>query len=156
MADEKIVVEEIIIDETENVKETEETKIPDYMIAEHLKAQGDYSIFNLNLEQLIFEKMVLLFEKLQRLQNDLKFAEIELKDRKDTLLLETDFKKELGESRPTIAMKEAWMKPHLDKLEAKVERINNDVVFYKNKLTIINDLIKHKRLLLQVEGGLKE
>lgn len=156
MTDEKIVVEENIIDETENVKETEETKMPAYMIAEHLKTQGDYSIFNLNLEQLIYEKMVLLFEKLQRLQNDLKFAEIALKDRKDTLLLETDFKKELGESRPTVAMKEAWMKPYLAELEADVDLKSDEILFYKNKLTIINDLIKHKRLLLQVEGGLKE
>lgn len=145
----------IIIDETENVK-AEETKMPAYMIAEHLKNEGDYSIFNLNLEQLIFEKMVLLFEKLQKLQNDLKYAEIALKDRKQQLLLETDFKKELGESRPTIAMKEAWMKPYLTEFEAKVESINDELVFYKNKLNIINDLIKHKRLLLQVEGGLKE
>lgn len=147
---------EITIDETENVKETEETKMPVYMIAEHLKAQGDYSIFNLNLEQLIFEKMVLLFEKLQPAQVNLEKAKLNLQAEKDKLLMETDFQTELGESRPTVAMKEAWMKPRLLYYETEVDNYNSDVVFYKNKLNIINDLIKHKRLLLQVEGGLKE
>lgn len=138
------------------VDETEETKMPAYMIAEHLKAQGEYSIFNLNLEQLIYEKMVLLFEKLQPAQVNLEEAKVNLQSAKDKLLMETDFKKELGESRPTVAMKEAWMKPRLLYYETEVDNHNSDVVFYKNKLTIINDLIKHKRLLLQVEGGLKE
>ena len=110
---------EIIIDDTENVKETEETKLPAYMIAEHLKAQGEYSIFNLNLEQLIYEKMVLLFEKLQPAQ------------KKYNMGFFDDFDDEINESKELME-------------------------FYELKLDIINDLIKHKRLLLQVEGGLKE
>ena len=117
MTDEKIVVEEIIVDETENIKET---KMPAYMITEHLKAQGDYSIFNLNLEQLIFEKMFLLFEKLQPAQK--KYHRSFIDDFDDETI---NGSKELME-------------------------------FYELKLDIINDLIGHKRLLLQVEGGLKE
>ena len=113
MTDKKITIE------SENVKETEETKMPAYMIAESLQNQGEYSIFNLNLEQLIFEKMVLLFEKLQPAQ---KKYHMEFVD---------DFDDEIHESKELME-------------------------FYELKLDIINDLIKHKRLLLQVEGGLKE
>lgn len=121
-----------------------------YIVAESLINQGEFSIFNLNLEQLIFEKMILLFEKMQPAQNDLKSAEIELSIIKNNLFMEIDFKKELGESRPTVAMKEAYIEPQIAEYKDKVDTAQEKVDFYKNKLNIINDLIKHKRLLLQV------
>lgn len=127
-----------------------------YIVAESLINQGEFSIFNLNLEQLIFEKMILLFEKMQPAQNDLKSAVIELSTTKNNLFMEIDFKKELSESRPTVAMKEAYIEPQIAEYKDKVDTAQEKVDFYKNKLNIINDLIKHKRLLLQVEGGLKE
>lgn len=114
------------------------------------------SIMDLRLNDLIFEKMYLLFQKLQPALKEQESAKIELQFNKDKLLLETDFKTELGESRPTVAMKEAYMKPLLVTYEDKLDKCNDTVDFYKNKLTIINDLIKAQRLLLDIEGALHE
>ena len=112
------------------------------------------SIFDLQLEDLIFEKMFLLFQKLQPAMLNLEDAKVELQFNKDKLLMETDFKTELGESRPTIAMKEAYMKPHLAEFEEKVSTNEEMVTFYKDKLNILNDLIKAQRTLLNIEGAL--
>lgn len=125
-----------------------------YYLAESI--DGECNLFSLNLQQLIFEKMVLLFEKMQPALNELQSSKNKLDNVKGKLLLKTDFKKELGTSRPTKDMKEAYIKPLLVEREEKLNDAQRKVDFYKNKIIIVNDLIKHKRLLLQAEAGLKE
>lgn len=114
------------------------------------------SIMDLQLHDLIFEKMYLLFQKLQPAIKDLETAKIELQDKKDDLLLNTNFKEKLNESRPTIAMKEAYIKPLVIKQQQKVDKFEDSVTFYKNKLNILNELIKEQRTLLTIEGALKQ
>ena len=134
-----------------------EMAMPKYLICEFKQEMGVISpIFDLKLEDLVYEKMFILFEKLQPLNNKIAEAEVELQTNKDKLLLETDFKKELGENRPTIAMKEAYMKPLLAEYEDKVDELTDSKVWYNNKLTILNDLIKTRRLELKIEGNLHE
>ena len=139
---------------TENKPKVE---MPKYLICEFKEQMGIISpIFDLKLEDLVYEKMFLLFERLQPLNNKIAEAEVELQTNKDKLLLETDFKTVLGENRPTIAMKEAYMKPLLAEYENKLDELTDSKVFYNNKLTILNDLIKTRRLELKIEGNLHE
>lgn len=139
---------------TENKPKVE---MPKYLICEFKQELGVIApIFDLKLEDLVYEKMFLLFEKLQPLNNKIAEAEVDLQTNKDKLLLETDFKKELGENRPTIAMKEDYMKPLLAEFENKLDELTDSKVFYNNKLTILNDLIKTRRLELKIEGNLHE
>lgn len=142
----------------EDIEKVEIKQMPEYLVCETVRNQtGDIvSIMDLQLPQLIFEKMFLLFERLRFAENNLETAKIDLQNKKDTLLLETDFKTVLNESRPTVAMKEAYMKPHLADFENKVDKYNQQAVFYKDKISIINDLIRKERLLLEIEGGLKQ
>ena len=114
------------------------------------------SIFKLDLQELIYEKMFLLFEKLQVNENKLAEAEIDLQICKDKLLLETDFNEVLGKSRTNQAERDAYMKPFLAEHENKIDEYNTVVKFYKTKLNIINDLITAKRTLLTIEGALHE
>lgn len=150
MSDKEIQVDNIEVVDSEEVVEVE---LPLYMKAEST-GEVDVNIMDLQLMDLIFEKMFLLFQRLQPAMKDLENAKIELQNNKDKLLLETNFKKELGESRPTIAMKEAYMKPLLSKFEDKVDEYNDLVVFYKDKINVVNDLIKAQRTLLTIEGAL--
>lgn len=142
----------------EDIEKVEIKQMQEYLVCETIRNQtGDIvSIMDLQLPQLIFEKMFLLFERLRVAENNLETAKIDLQIKKDTLLLETDFKTVLNESRPTVAMKEAYMKPHLADFENKVDKYNQQAVFYKDKINIINDLIRKERLLLEIEGGLKQ
>lgn len=135
-----------------------EMAMPKYLICEFKQEQGVLSpIFDLNLEDLVYEKMFLLFERLQPLNNKIADAEVELQTNKDKLLMETDFKKELGiTTKPTIADKEAVMRPLLAKYENNLDELTDSKVFYTNKLTILNDLIKTRRLELKIEGNLHE
>lgn len=142
--------------EKKNEKKSEnKSEFKKHELVEHRLPQ-EISIFNADLEVLVYEKMFILFERLQLKQNLLKKAENMYDDKKAELLLTLDFKKITGESRPTIAMKEAVIKDDLEEFQTNVDKYNNDVDYYKNKLTIINDLIKNKRLLLRFEGNLLE
>ena len=114
------------------------------------------SIMDLQLKDLIFEKMYLLFQKLQPAMSNLEYAEIELKTEENKLLLETDFEKELGKSRTNKDERNAFIKPLLSKYEEKVDDLDYEVKFYKNKIEILNDLIKAQRTLLTIEGALKQ
>ena len=111
---------------------------------------------DLQLKDLIFEKMYLLFQKLQPAMSNLEYAEIELKTEENKLLLETDFEKELGKSRTNKDERNAFIKPLLSKYEEKVDDLDYEVKFYKNKIEILNDLIKAQRTLLTIEGALKQ
>ena len=132
--------------------------IPEYEISESAKEMGIMkSIFNLSLDDLVYEKMFIMFEKLNPLEKDLVKAKQDLKAKKDELLRTIDFKKELNiTTKPTIADKDAVMKPHLKVFEDKINTANEDIKKYKDKLVIINDLINNKRVQLKVEGGLLE
>ena len=132
--------------------------IPEYEISESAKEMGIMkSIFNLSLDDLVYEKMFIMFEKLNPLEKDLVKAKQDLKAKKDELLRTIDFKKELNiTTKPTIADKDAVMKPHLQEFEDKINTANEDIKKYKDKLVIINDLIGNKRVQMKVEGGLLE
>ena len=132
--------------------------IPEYEISESAKEMGIMkSIFNLSLDDLVYEKMFIMFEKLNPLEKDLVKAKQDLKAKKDELLRTIDFKKELNiTTKPTIADKDAVMKPHLKEFEDKINTANEEIKKYKDKLVIINDLINNKRVQMKVEGGLLE
>jgi len=114
------------------------------------------TIMDLQLQDLIFEKMYILFQKLQPAIKDLETAKIDLQVNKDKFLLETDFEKELGKSRTNKDERMAVIKPLLAPFEDKVDKFEDTVTFYKNKLNILNDLIKAQRTLLTIEGALKQ
>lgn len=139
---------------SEKISDIVNEEMPKYLKAEHLQVTA--SIFDLNLEQLIYEKMFLLFEKVTVLNNKISTAEVELQVTKDKMLLETDFAKELDEKRPTIAMKEAYMKPFLADIENKIDELKSEYDFYKTKIIILNDLIKTRRMELKIENALME
>lgn len=147
-----------VIDDVEQLPEVPQITLFECEICEskHDMFGVTVSIMDLKLQDLIFEKMYLLFQKLQPAMKNLESAKIELQDKKDDLLLNTDFKEKLNESRPTIAMKEAYIKPLVIKQQQKVDKFEDSVTFYKNKLNIINDLIKAQRTLLDIEGALKQ
>lgn len=132
--------------------------IPEYEISESAREMGiSKSIFNLSLDDLVYEKMFLMFEKISPLEKTLFNTKQDLKNKKDELLRTIDFKKELNiTTKPTIADKDAVMKPHLKEFEDKINTANEDIKKYKDKLVIINDLIGNKRVQLKVEGGLLE
>lgn len=132
--------------------------IPEYEISESAKEMGIMkSIFNLSLDDLVYEKMFIMFEKQNPLEKDLIKVKQDLKAKKDELLRTIDFKKELNiTTKPTIADKDAVMKPHLKEFEDKINTANEDIKKYKDKLVIINDLINNKRVQMKVEGGLLE
>ena len=132
--------------------------IPEYEISESAKEMGIMkSIFNLSLDDLVYEKMFIMFEKQNPLEKDLIKVKQDLKAKKDELLRIIDFKKELNiTTKPTIADKDAVMKPHLKEFEDKINTANEDIKKYKDKLVIINDLINNKRVQMKVEGGLLE
>lgn len=129
-------------------------ELPRYLQIES-NEESEKSIFDLNLEQLVYEKMFIMFELLQPAQKRHDDFKVELQVNKDRLLLETDFKEVLGETRPTVAMKEAYMKPLLADIKNKIDVEDEIITFYLDKIAIINDLIKNKRLMLEIENSLK-
>lgn len=152
---EQDIVKAEVVDEATMEKVEKAPVLKDFEKLEYIEG-ADISLFGANLEQLTYEKMFILFQRLQPALNDLKQAQISLENTRDKILLETDFKKELNENRPTIAMKEAYMKPLIAAYENKVEEHEETVEYYKNKITIINDLIRNARLMLKIEVALNE
>lgn len=132
--------------------------IRDYEICEFIKEETDglkTSIFDLKLDALVFEKMFIMFEKVAPAQRKLDEEQVTLQTKKDNLLRTLDFKELTGESRPTIAMKDAVMQPQLQEHEDKIKSLKQDLECYKNKLTILNDLIKNQRLMIKIESALE-
>lgn len=132
----------------------------DYEICEFIQEETDglkTSIFDLKIDALVFEKMFIMFERVEPTQRKLDSEKALLKLKKDELLRTFDFKAELGiTTKPTIADKEAVMKPHLQEYEDSVAGYEERLKCYKNKLEIINDLIKNKRIMLKIEAELEE
>ena len=144
--------------ENKNEIEIKKVEMPQYQICEHMADMQEVkiSIFRLNLEELIYEKMYLLFEKLFINDNKCEDAKIQLQLKRDKLLLETDFSKELGKSRTNKEEREAYIKPFLAECEDKVDEYTALVKNYETKIKIINDLISLRKLELKIETTLQE
>lgn len=71
------------------------------------------------------------------------------------LLLTTDFKKVTGESRPTVAMKEAWIENELFDEKMELEIAKENVKSIQRDIDLINDDIKLYEYECQMKlGGL--
>lgn len=108
------------------------------------------TLFEVSLECLIYEKGNLLFSKLFVLEEDLFLEKLNLKEQQENLLLKTNWNKELGKAKPTIAEKDAWMSPKLKPFNDKIHDLEVRIKFYKNKLTIINDLISLRKTEMKI------
>lgn len=149
-------------DKNQNIEKTvneaimpvETVEVPKYLIAESIEDMKNIkiSLFDLNLEELVYEKMSILFEKLYQANNNLEDAKVNLQIETDKILLETDFKS-LGLTNEK--MRQAHIKTLTTGLEDKVDEKKEIVQFYKNKLTIINDLITVRKLELKIEANLQ-
>ena len=140
----------------EKIDDKPKVELPFYRVAESLLDSQNLliDIFDLNLEKLIFEKMFILFQRLDVAETNLETEKINLLIVKEKLMLETNFNEVLGKTRHNKDEREAWMRPHLVKFEDKIDAFEHDIKFYKNKLNILNDLISMKRNLLKVEYAL--
>ena len=128
----------------------------DFEVCEFKKQHGiEVSIFDLRINDLVFEKMFLLFQKLMPLQKELSKSKSEEQYKRNDLLLKLDFPSLTGEKRPTIAMKDSILDKELEKELSDIDVLTEKVEFYKNKLKIINDLISNARLLLKIENELQ-
>lgn len=137
-------------------KEIEIVKVelPLYQICESMEIQKvKVNIFKLTLEELIYEKMFILFERLFVADNEYEDAKIELQMETDKLLLETDFK---SKGLTNEKMRTAYMKPLLANLEDNKEEKAEKVKFYEAKLKIINDLINLRKFELKIETNLQK
>ena len=152
MTDENTVDAEML----EDIEDKPKVELPFYRVTESLLDSQNLliDIFDLNLEQLIFEKMFILFQRLDVAETNLEDSKVELLLKKEKLMLETDFDEVLGKTKHNKDEREAWMRPHLTKFEDNVDTFKHDIKFYKNKLNILNDLISMKRNLLKVEYAL--
>lgn len=139
---------------TEKVDEESECVLKDYEICETARGDGlCISIFNLDLRNLIYEKMYIMYEKITPMKEELFKSKIAHKTKKDDLLRNTDFKEVLGiTTKPTIADKEAVMAPSLKPYEDTIKSFEDDIKFYEDKIVILNDLIKAKRLEKKLEN----
>lgn len=138
-------------------KELEIVKVelPLYQICESMEEiqKVKVNIFRLTLEELIYEKMFILFERLFVADNEYEDAKIELQMETDKLLLETDFK---SKGLTNEKMRTAYMKPLLANLEDNKEEKAEKVKFYEAKLKIINDLINLRKFELKIETNLQK
>lgn len=142
---------------SEKMEEVEKPQIPFYIVSESkLQETGkEYNLFDLSLEEVVYEKMYILFEKYQYIQKKLDTAKLELQIKKEQMLMEIDFKEVLDTNRPTIAEKDAYMRPYLAEVEDEVDKWKYELKFYGDKLNVLNDIIATKRLLLEIEASLK-
>lgn len=130
----------------------------DYVVCEFKKENDavEVSVFDLNINDLVFEKMFLLFQKLMPLQKELSKVKAEEQNKRNDYLLKLDFATLTGEKRPTVAMKDSIMDKKLEKELSDINKLTEKVEFYKNKIKIVNDLISNARLLLKIENELIE
>lgn len=130
----------------------------DYAVCEFKKENDavEVTIFDLNINDLVFEKMFLLFQKLMPLQKELSKVKADEQNKRNDLLLKLDFATLTGEKRPTVAMKDSIMDKKLEKELSDIGVLTEKVEFYKNKIKIVNDLISNARLLLKIENELIE
>ena len=102
------------------------------------------------LAQIIGEKKI-KNEQLKFAINDNISLKLELMKKSNELLLNTDFKKVTGESRPTVAMKEAYIEEQLFTLKSEVEISKANVESIKRDIEILNNEFKMFEYEIQME-----
>lgn len=82
--------------------------------------------------------------------NDYVILKLNYEQKTNELILTTDFKAVTGESRPTVAMKEAWMENELfiEKMEMNIAKENVNSI--KRDIDILNNEIKLYELQAQM------
>ena len=69
-------------------------------------------------------------------------ANIEYSEKSHEIMLKTDFKEVLNESRPTVAQKEAYIDNELKKVVASVKTEETNVEVLKNEIRVLDASIK--------------
>ena len=93
------------------------------------------------MEQCINEKK-LKTEELNAAMDDYISLKLQYAQKNNELLLTTNFKEVLNESKPTVAMKEAWIENQLFDLKTELNIAEVNVKTIKKAIEIINDEIK--------------
>jgi len=140
----------------ENTIEVKKVELPFHQIAESISdfENGEkVNIFRCNLEELIYEKMFIMFEKYIPAVEELQTKKLDLQLATDKILLETDFKS-LGLTNEK--MRNAHIKPLVAGQEDAVDDWECKVRHYKAKLELINDLISARKLELKIETNLQK
>lgn len=74
--------------------------------------------------------------------NDYVSLKLAYEQKSNELLLTTDFKEVTGESRPTVAMKDAWIENQLFDQKSELNIAKENIACLKRDIDIINDEIK--------------
>lgn len=82
-----------------------------------------------------------------------RYIDLKLKysDESNKLLLNTDFKEATGEARPTVAMKEAYIKNKLFHLHTELMVCEEYVNSLKRQLRLLDDYILLYEKMIQIE-----
>ena len=83
--------------------------------------------------------------------NDYISLKLSFNRKSNELLLTTDFKAVTGESRPTVAMKEAWIENQLFDLKSEMNIAKENISSIKRDIEILNDEIRLYELMTQKE-----
>lgn len=92
----------------------------------------------------LLEDKTNLIEEIKEAKNNYTKANIEYKETKCKLLIETDFKEELNSSRPTVDEKNAYVDLKTLELREKKELLYNEIKYLELKLELLNDKISLK------------
>ena len=85
--------------------------------------------------------------------NDLVILKLTYMQKSNELLLITNFKEVTGESRPTVAMKEAWIENELFDEKMELEIAKENVKSIQRDIDLINDDIKLYEYQCQMKLG---
>jgi len=102
------------------------------------------------LSQKIEEKLK-ANEQLTCAINDYISLKLSYKQKSNELLLTTNFKEVLDESRPTVAMKEAWIENQLFDLKMEMEMAKENVKIITRDIELLDDYIKLYELKTRME-----
>ena len=87
--------------------------------------------------------------------NDYVSLKLTYEQKSNELLLTTDFKEVTGESRPTVAMKDAWIENALFDEKMEMEIAKENVKSMQREIDILNDEIKLYKYTCHMKlGGL--
>ena len=85
--------------------------------------------------------------------NDYVSLKLTYAQKSNELLLTTDFKEVTGESKPTVAMKDAWIENALINEKMEMEIAKENVKSIQREIDIINDEIKLYEYQCQMKLG---
>lgn len=85
--------------------------------------------------------------------NDYVSLKLTYSQKSNELLLTTDFKEVTGESRPTVAMKDAWIENALFDEKMEMEIAKENVKSIQREIDILNDEIKLYEYTCQMKLG---